>query len=134
MPQSNLNLKALSLEALHSISGTADLDAQFLVYLQEVYPSLHQQLLDYRSSPESSCSASSYFLMDVAKHIEDFLAQVFDIYAPLAQLNGVAEQEACVAAFKKYYVLREAKRGLKRQDAIDAFEVLDEWLEAQLPD
>ena len=134
MPQSNLNLKALSLESLHSISGVLELDAQFLLYLQEVHPSLHEQLLDYRSSSEPSSKASPYFLMDVAKHIEDFLAQVFDIYTPLAELNGVAEQEACVATFKKNYVLREAKREMKRQDAIDTFEVLDEWLDRQLPD
>ncbi len=134
MPQSNLNLKALSLETLQSISGVLDLDVQFLHYLQEVHPSLHEKLLDYRSSSEPSSKASPYFLMDVAKHIEDFLAQVFDIYTPLAELNGVAEQEACVAAFKKHYVLREAKREMKRQDAIDTFEVLDEWLDGQLPD
>ncbi|MBV53327.1 MAG: pyridine nucleotide-disulfide oxidoreductase [Coxiellaceae bacterium] len=134
MPQSNLNLKALSMEALHSISGVVALDGQFLSYLQEVHPSLHDQLVEYRLIADDSSKASSYFLMDIAKHVEDFLAHVFDIHTPLAGLNRISEQEALVAAFKKHFVLREAKREIKRKDSIDSFEILNQWLEDQLPD
>ena len=134
MPQTISNNQALPLQQLHTIPGVAALDEQFLDYLCQVHPSLHQDLLDYRQQSATTERTSSYFLMDIAKHVEDFLAGVFDVRQPLTELNGVAEQEALVAAFKKHYVLREAKREMKRKDDIDSFSSLNEWLEDQLPD
>jgi NADPH-dependent glutamate synthase beta subunit-like oxidoreductase/NAD(P)H-flavin reductase len=128
-----LKLKDCSYQALFHSQGLAELDQTFLTYLTNTDLSLHTQLLSYRHDNKGFSSAEhSELLISAASHLEDFLAELFDIQDAVAVAQARTISHNPIAAFKKFFVLRHAKKLLTKADSFPAFSILNTWLEEEL--
>ncbi|MCV6636112.1 FAD-dependent oxidoreductase [Candidatus Albibeggiatoa sp. nov. NOAA] len=119
-----------SFQQLFELETLNAFDQQFLNALD---PELKQKLLAYRQQTQDfSPLEISELLIACAPTLEQFLAQLFDIEFELAQLKGEIEANNPILQFKKWFVLRRARRRLNKKDELTSFEQLDKWLEHKL--
>ena len=123
-----LHLKGLSFSELLLPEGLAKLDNAFLQFLQQVDKLLYGQLQDYRQGVAFSPLQVSEWLIQSAPIFEAFIAELFDIEEAVGRLQAVTLSHAPLFAFKKYYVLRQGRRGLKKADSIASFSELNQWV------
>lgn len=115
---------------LFDAATLAEFDAQFLASLS---PKLKQQLLAYRLQPaDFSAIDTSELLLNCAPMLEKFIIELFDIANEVQALRFALEQNEPIWYFKKWFVLRRAKRRLSKQEPLIAFAELDAWLNLQL--
>ncbi len=126
-------LSDFSFAQLLTSSGLSRLDKRFLAYLQEKDASLSEKLVHYRQGQPQSPQELSDFIMALALVLQDFLAELFDIEQALVLQRQAAEREQVIFRFKKHFVLREAKRRLKKSQELPSFAALDQCLSQQLP-
>jgi NADPH-dependent glutamate synthase beta subunit-like oxidoreductase/NAD(P)H-flavin reductase len=127
-----LKLKGFSFQALFTSAGLADLDRAFLDHLQSHDPAAAESLICYRNNPEAIAPAQlSELLIRCAGILEAFIAELFGIENAVARLQAATQTDDPIFAFKKHYVLREARRHLKKELNVE-FEVLDQWLSQQV--
>src|SRR5258708_19248784 len=70
----------LAFEDLYRRDGLAKLDAAFIAHLQAADTALHNRLVTARRDPAAlERKAESDLLVDVAPHLEDFIADLFGI-------------------------------------------------------
>lgn len=132
---STLHLKGCTFAELFTSAGLQKLDQQFLNWLVMHAPALENQLLTYRQQDASAETPlqTSELLLALAPHLENFLAELFQIADEVAILQARTLIDDPVLAFKKYYVLREAKRHLRQAKEQEwVFAELDQWLQQQL--
>lgn len=128
-----LNLTGFTFEALFQAEGLMRLDQAFLNQLNEEAPSLHPQLLAYRQGKSALTSLeTSDLLIGCAKVLESFLGRLFDIEDDLAISQAKTQTHNPIAVFKKYYILRRAKKELSKADAYPSFAELNDWLKLAL--
>jgi NADPH-dependent glutamate synthase beta subunit-like oxidoreductase/NAD(P)H-flavin reductase len=128
-----LRLEGLSFADLFEVSGLERLDMRFLDRLAQRQPDLRQSLLDYRSAPKPLPPLeTSELLLAVARHLEDFIADLFGIAPDLAASREATLSHDPVMAFKKEFVLRRARR--YRKPISRSFAELDGWLAEALAD
>ncbi|WP_353570225.1 FAD-dependent oxidoreductase [Candidatus Albibeggiatoa sp. nov. BB20] len=126
MPQFNGH----TFQQLFELDTLKAFDQQFLDALT---PELKQQLLAYRRQSQAFSNIKiSELLLDCAPVLEQFIAQLFDIEFELEQLKGQMVQNDPILQFKKWFVLRRARRRLNKQESLPSFELLDQWLEQQI--
>lgn len=131
MTENKLNLKATSFQALFTSEGLRELDEAFLKVLKVADQSLFDQLMQYRSGGLSEPKAVSDFIIRSGAVLETFIAELFSIQADVERLQAATLSHDPVFAFKKYYVLREARRALKtKSDDLD-FNELNQWIKDQ---
>lgn len=133
MASIELNLSDLSFDALFTASGLEKLDQRFLAYLQENNTRLSATLADYRHGKLTDAKTISQFIVDCAPILENFLAKFFDIEKAITAQREAIQRETVIFAFKKHFVLREAKRALKKSADLPPFAELDNQLSQQLP-
>ena len=122
----SLNIPGLTFADLQTAEGLARLDQQFL---NELPTSLTQQLQQFREHKLAlSNKDQSLWLIELAIHLETFMAELFPIQAAVAKLRVSILANDPIFAFKKHFVLREAKRQLKKIDEMPSFAKLDAWL------
>src|SRR3990167_1027510 len=108
-------------------------DLFFLLALSKPAPPLAQKLLAYREGRSTlSTVETSELLISCAIILDAFLADFFDIEEEAAIQQARTTAENPIAAFKKYYLLRRAKKELARAKAFPAFTTLNDWLLAEL--
>lgn len=117
-------------DAWQTRKGLLALDAQFLTVLKAQHPVLHTAILTMR---QEGVQITGQVLMDAAGVVEAFLAQVFAIEADVQKQQLDSQNLHPIIHFKKHFVLKEAKRLLRRSAALPDFKHLDAWLKAQLP-
>jgi NADPH-dependent glutamate synthase beta subunit-like oxidoreductase/NAD(P)H-flavin reductase len=107
----------LRFEDLYDEAGLARLDGLFLDALQENAPELAAQLKAGRAAPETlGRKEESDLLIALAPHLEDFLAELFQIRAPLAELAAKHEELAPLYNCKRLFVQRQALKAHKPAD------------------
>lgn len=133
MPNPELKLKYGQFQDLFDPNWLAQLDGQFLERLRAQNPQLHQDLLTYRQqSPPLAATAISALLIACAPLVEEFLAELFGIETELAATARATLAQQPIFAFKAWYVQRQAKRRLLKQETLPTFADLDSWLSAEL--
>jgi len=134
MDHPELNLNGFSFQALFTPEGLSQLDQKFLAYLAaHDDAALAERLQAYRESSVSLSGAeTSAFLIECAPLLESFIGMLFDIEDAVAQLQAATLLDDPIFAFKKYFVLREAKRNLKKDFTCLNFLDLDQWVTDQI--
>src|SRR5205085_7601647 len=92
-------------------------------------PVLYDNLLDYRADTLAFTPQQlSEFLIECSIVLETFLAKFFNIEeaVSISQLRTTTHNP--IALFKKYFVLRRAKKELARVQTFSSFNELNSWL------
>lgn len=132
MPSPTLKLKNADFKDLFDPLWLAHQDAQFLTLLQQDYPHLHEQLLAYRQQHPLSSEEISEVLIACAPVLEMYIAELFGIEAAIAKAAQATLSHQPIFAFKQWYVQRQARRRLIKQEDIPTFFTLQEWLQEAL--
>ena len=127
-----LVLKGFNFPELFTINGLAKLDATFLTFLKIKDEVLHARLLRYREKELLKPQETSELIIACGPFLETFIADLFSIEKPINYLRTITLKENTIFAFKKFYVLRQARRALKKADSIESFSLLDQWITNQL--
>lgn len=129
----DLPLKGFSFEALLHADGLHQLDKQFLSELHATHPGWHEKLIQYRAQANAlTPEAISETLINCATFLETFLADLFRIEEPLAIANVKTTSNNPISLFKKYFVLRRAKKELAKVDSFPPLAELNAWLQQAL--
>jgi len=110
----------------------AKLDQQFLSRLQQFNPELSKNLLLYRQGQQFSAEQISELLLGCAPILELFITQLFEITTEVSALRRNFLASSPVQTFKKWFVLRRARRRLSKPENLDSFENLQAWLLSEL--
>src|SRR5262245_58811578 len=111
MPQ--LKLKEFTFQELFQPEILATLDQKFLHKLQKHESHLYEGLFAYRThSREFSPIELSELLIACAPYVENFIAELFNIEKELELSKLQTLSNDPIFIFKKWYVLREARRRL----------------------
>lgn len=128
-----LQLKGFTFNELFHSTGLSRLDNAFLTQLKDQHPDLHAKLLAYRN-PDVKLSGqeTSELLISCATVLEDFLARLFNIEEAVAISQAKTTALNPISTFKKYFILRRAKKELAKIESFPPFEQLNAWLETAL--
>jgi len=128
-----MNFHELNYQELFQAETLAQLDQQFLNHFRHQNSSLHDELMAYRSQSKPFTPIQiSELLLASAPILEEFLADFFDIHKALETTHQQTQQHNPIFSFKKWFVLRRAKRRLNKKESLESFSELDNWLTAQL--
>lgn len=128
-----LNLGSFTFTELCTATGLQRLDQTFLQYLDHQSSELHTQLLHYRAhEPSFSAIETSTFLLQLAPLVESFIADLFHIQEAVAISQIKTTSLNPISTFKKYFILRRAKKELAKLHTFASFAELDAWLQAEL--
>ncbi len=124
-----LNLKDFTFSELFQADSLNRLDQQFIEYLQRCNASGSDRLLDYRrgTHPLSPLDLSE-LLLACAPVLEDFLAELFNLQTALETSRQNMLSQQAIFEFKKWFVLRRAKRRVRDTNVEESFAQLDTWL------
>src|SRR5438445_6438864 len=126
MSNPSLNLTDFTFAELFHSEGLYRLDQQFLNTLD---PHLGKRLMAYRdeTAPLTPVEISD-LLIECARPLEDFLVNLFDIEEATALAAAKTLSHNPVSAFKKFFVLRRAKKNSLKSDQLPSFVELTTWL------
>jgi NADPH-dependent glutamate synthase beta subunit-like oxidoreductase/NAD(P)H-flavin reductase len=111
------------------------LDQAFLDRLADTDKNLHLDLLQYRKARNSlSAVQISELIISAGKVLDDFLIGFFEIEDEAETLEKAITAFSPIFGFKKWFVLRRAKRRLLRDEALPEFGELDAWLKTKIDD
>lgn len=111
----------------------AELDQQFLAQLQRFNPKLPESLLAYRQGQFLTAEQVSELILSCAPILEQFIAQLFEIKTEVNATRRNFLANSPVQTFKKWFVLRRARRRLSKAETLENFEQLHAWLLLELP-
>ncbi len=124
-------IPGLRFRDLFEVDGLQRLDEAFLEWLAAEDAQVHRDLLALREAETDPPSLEhSALLVAAAPHLEDFVARLFGVEAPLAALCARTLAHDPVMAFKKEFVLKRARR--YRGEFPESFAELDRWLDDRL--
>src|SRR4051794_17005352 len=101
---------------LYEREGLARVDAAFLEFLGEGDAALRDRLVAARANPPAAKEESDV-LIAAAPHVEDFIAQLFDIKAEAQALAVKHHHLAPLYSVKRLFVQRRAMHKVKPEDA-----------------
>lgn len=128
-----LKLSHFSFPELFHAEGLKRLDDIFLAQLSEVNTELYQTLLRYREEPHAfSAIETSDFLIACSLFLQDFLADLFQIEEAVAISQAHTTSFNPLSTFKKYFVLRRAKKEMAKAATLPSFTELNAWLQQVL--
>ncbi|MBL6933334.1 MAG: FAD-dependent oxidoreductase [Rhodospirillales bacterium] len=115
----NLTLAyGLSFKDLYENDGLARIDAAYLDHLKEADSDLADRLVDARTQPECmENKATSDLLLDLAPHVDDFVANLFGIETHARALAERHHDLAPLFACKRLFVQRQAAKKIKADEA-----------------
>lgn len=128
-----LRLEGAQFKDLFNPVWLQEMDARFLERLKNENSKLHADLLAYRHRSQFfSPEAISALLLACAPLVEEWIAQLFQIQSELLNASQEILSNQPIFAFKQWYVQRQARRRLLKQDTMESFIELDHWLNKQL--
>src|SRR5436309_3490477 len=107
----------LSFAELHERDGLARLDAAFLDHLGAAESALRPQLEAARATASLDSKAESALILEIAPHLDDFLAELFGIQAEFRTLAARHHELAPLYAVKRQFVQRRAGNRVKPEEA-----------------
>ncbi len=108
----------LSFAELYRREGLARLDAAFVESLNAADATLARRLLAARTDPPAvDAKAESALILEVAPHLDDFLAALFGIRAEFAALAARHHELAPLYTIKRQFVQRRAANKIRPEDA-----------------
>src|SRR5712664_4563485 len=107
----------LSFAELYERDGLARLDAAFLDYLGAADSALRPQLEAARETSGLDSKAESALILEIAPHLDDFLADLFGIQTEFRALAARHHELAPLYAVKRQFVQRRAANKVKPEDA-----------------
>ncbi len=117
MPVLNL-AHNFSFEDLYSKDGLTRLDGVFVEHLEEIDGELAGRLVDARKDPDAlDPNATSDLLLDLAPHVDDFIAQFFGIDKEARVLAERHHDLAPLFTCKRLFVQRQAAKKIKADEA-----------------
>lgn len=129
MPNLSPNFNGFTFAELFQADKLNTLDQQFLSHLHHQNPSRHAELLAYRHQTQTFTPVQiSELLLASAKLLEEFLADLFGLHEPLTNAHQQTNQHSPIFEFKKWLVLRRARRRLTKKESLESFAELDAWL------
>jgi NADPH-dependent glutamate synthase beta subunit-like oxidoreductase/NAD(P)H-flavin reductase len=103
---------------LYSVAGAAHIDARFVAHLAAADAVLAARFAAARAAPASlDRRAESQLLIDVAPHVEDFLAGLFGIESEVRALEARHHELAPLFVVKRQFVQRKAMNTHKAEQA-----------------
>ncbi|HKW54528.1 MAG TPA: FAD-dependent oxidoreductase [Stellaceae bacterium] len=103
----------LAFEDLYARDGLVKLDAAFIAHLEVADVGLHNRLVTARRDPAAlERKAESDLLVDLAPHVEDFIADLFGIRAEMRALQARHDALAPIYTVKRLFVQRRAVKGM----------------------
>ncbi len=125
-----LRLQHVTFTELFHSDGLYRLDQAFLTQLKDAHPEWLTQLLAYRNEHHTlTTQETSELLISCATFLEQFLASLFQIEEALAIAQAKTTSNNPISVFKKYFVLRRAKKELAKVATFPSFMELNTWLE-----
>ncbi|CAK0770604.1 Pyridine nucleotide-disulfide oxidoreductase [uncultured Gammaproteobacteria bacterium] len=108
----------LSFSDLYEHDGLVRLDQGFCAYVAVANAALAERLAIARAAPDAlEAKAESALLLELAPHLETFIAELFPIKDALGQLVGRHTELAPLYRCKRLFVQRRATRELKPDQA-----------------
>jgi NADPH-dependent glutamate synthase beta subunit-like oxidoreductase/NAD(P)H-flavin reductase len=105
-------------EDLYDRDGLGRLDQRFLAFVEQADPALLSRLIEARNSNESiEPKAESQLLIEVARHLDDFLAQLFRIEPEVNALSSSHDALAPLYKCKRQFIQRKAATKHKAPEA-----------------
>ncbi len=99
---------------LYDRDGLARIDSAFLDHLADVDAPLHARLMEARAAPEAMAAKDeSELLIALGPHLEDFVADLFNIRAARDALAAEHDRLAPVYTCKRLFVQRQAAKKVK---------------------
>ena len=99
----------LSFEELYRRDGLARVDAAFLDWVRGTEPDLQARLVAGRAAPAGADrAAQSELMLELAPHLDDFLARLFGIESEVRNLAAEHDRLAPLYACKRQFVQRHA--------------------------
>jgi NADPH-dependent glutamate synthase beta subunit-like oxidoreductase/NAD(P)H-flavin reductase len=108
------------------------LDLLFLEYLKSSNPFCYETLQKYRAGDIFEPPFLSDFLIECAKYLETFVAELFSIQGHCKKLQENTLSDQVIFHFKKWFVQRRARRRLTKLENLAEFSVLDHWINQQI--
>ena len=107
-----------SFAELYRRDGLARLDAAFLEHLGAAGPALGPRLAAARENPSSlDAKSESALILEIAPHLDDFLADLFGIQAEFGALASRHHDLAPLHTIKRQFVQRRAANKVKPEEA-----------------
>lgn len=133
MTNPSIQLAGFTFAELFHAEGLQKLDQQFMAALKQENPDLEADLLAYRQESKTfSTLAVSELLLAAAPVLEDFLIHLFNIEEAAALTEARTLANNPVSAFKKFFVLRRAKKQILHTENLLDYSTLTHWLDEQL--
>src|SRR6266540_4485823 len=107
----------LSFAELYERDGLVRLDAAFLDHLGAAESALRPQLEAARATASLEPKAESALILEIAPHLDDFLAELFGIQAEFRALAARHHELAPLYAVKRQFVQRRAANRIKPDEA-----------------
>jgi len=104
----------LTFADLYSVEGAARIDAHFVAHLRAADAAIADRLAAARAAPKSiERKAESELLIELAPHLEDFVADLFRIAGDVQALEARHHELAPLFATKRQFVQRKAMNAYK---------------------
>ncbi len=111
----------LTFEDLYCADGVSRVDEAFCARLNSAAPALCSRLLAARAEPQAlTRKEEASLLIEVAPHLERFLAELFGIERELEGLKREHLELACLYSCKRLFVQRRAATRVKPQEVAGA--------------
>lgn len=108
----------LSFDDLYARAGLDRVDGAFLARLTETAPQLAERLLAGRAAPDAlTAKDEAALLVELAPHLDDFLAELFAVRTALAELRERQDSLAPLYQAKRLFVQRRALKEVKPEEA-----------------
>src|SRR5438046_4904774 len=107
----------LSFAELYERDGLARLDAAFLDHLGAADSALRPQLEAARAAASLDSKAESALILEIAPHLDDFLAELFGIQTEFRTLAARHNELAPLYSIKRQFVQRRAANKVKPEEA-----------------
>ncbi|HWG79216.1 MAG TPA: FAD-dependent oxidoreductase, partial [Stellaceae bacterium] len=108
----------LAFEDLYARDGLVKLDAHFIAHLQAADVGLYNRLVTARRDPAAlERKAEADLLVELAPHVEDFIAGLFGIGAEMRALQAKHDALAPLYTVKRLFVQRRAVKGVTPEAA-----------------
>ncbi|HET8875090.1 MAG TPA: FAD-dependent oxidoreductase [Casimicrobiaceae bacterium] len=99
---------------LYTVDGAARIDERFIAHLARADATVAERLLEARTAPAPLAGKDeSALLIDIAPHLEDFLAELFGIEDAVRALEARHHELAPLFSVKRQFVQRKAMNAYK---------------------